>query len=1184
MKKVTSIICLILLIVPARKIFAQDAKLKGTIIGTEAAYDYDTGAISTKVNTIKNAFDGDFNTFVATYDKSHAWVGLDLGKPYVITRVGWCPRNASIGPKRVQLGLFEGSNTPDFVSAIPLYLIQEEGTIGIMSYADVNVSRGFRYIRWCAPADSRCNIAELEFYGHEGEGDDSQFYQITNLPTLSYHTYNGREPYDKVTNLEAEMCLIYDEGTHIQEYPILARERGNGSRDGAFLKRPYRIKFNDQKSHHMLKDSPLESPAKCKKWVLMPNWREKSLMRNNIAFEMGRRIGMAYVPWCQGVDVIVNGEYKGNYQLADQVTVDKNRVNVTEMTPEDQSEPNITGGYLLEIDAYAGSEPCKFTTNKGMPVTVKYPVSDAITAEQLKYIRNTFNEMEGKLFAANFKDETRGYRSAMDLKSFLQFFIVGEFAGNTDTFYSVNVFKERNDNLFYFGPVWDYDLSMDNDNRVYPTSGKSNWLYNYGSTASGMPGFINRILSDPYAIDMLYELWSEARKSKVFSRESLFAYIDSLGNVLNESAKLNFTRWDNLGELLTLQHAAPGTYQGELDYIKKYIETRIEWIDNKLGFEFIEEINPEDTLYAISTPQQLISFIRAINKDGRTNLHARLDADIDVSSVSSKIQPIGTEEYPYEGTFDGQDHIITGLNINQPEQDNVGFFGTITGGAKIMNTTFHTSCSISGCNSVGIVGTIKGEGEILLEGLGYEGTITATEKQAGAILGSCGENITNLSIRYCYTTGKVTAQSESAAIAGWIPCPAILEGCYSTADVRGFDKSAGFVRQKEATLTRCFDTKHTQTKVSKVTDTTVARGELCFRLHNHDIDEIFFYQTIGKDDHPVLLHHEEVLRKGTIYTNKTDFDISTPEEWIEFAERVNSGSTSINAHIQADIDFKGYTLKPAGTADNLYTGTFDGHGHVFSNVYIHGGNYTGLFGYVGGGCTIKDLTMDNTCRIEGGAYVAGFAGGSNGSGKVLLECLGYEGTVYGTAQNAAAIIGCNMSSKASYTIRNCYCTGDITGQRESGALTGYIGSDGIVQNCYTLSRVEGDDGTTYLYRGQGKDTNSYSIAGTQGKRITTDMSESGELCYLLNGSTTPEEPIWYQTLGEDSHPVLLRSHGIIEKTDEGYQNKEGNGIYTPQMGKVETPYRIDGTKSQGRQSGIYIYWDKNGHTTKKIVK
>ena len=101
--------------------------------------------------------------------------------------------------------------------------------------------------------------------------------------------------------------------------------------------------------------------------------------------------------------------------------------------------------------------------------------------------------------------------------------------------------------------------------------------------------------------------------------------------------------------------------------------------------------------------------------------------------------------------------------------------------------------------------------------------------------------------------------------------------------------------------------------------------------------------------------------------------------------------------------------------------------------------------------------------------------------------------------------------------------------------------------------------------GQGKDTNSYSIAGTQGKRITTDMSESGELCYLLNGSTTPEEPIWYQTLGEDSHPVLLRSHGIIEKTDEGYQNKEGNGIYTPQMGKVETPYRIDGTKSQVKQ-------------------
>ena len=95
----------------------------------------------------------------------------------------------------------------------------------------MKVSRGFRYVRWCGPAGSRCNVAEIEFYGHEGAGDDSQFYQLTNLPTLSYHTYCGKEPWDKSTELESEMCIVYDEGTRIQEYPVLARERGNNAQD-----------------------------------------------------------------------------------------------------------------------------------------------------------------------------------------------------------------------------------------------------------------------------------------------------------------------------------------------------------------------------------------------------------------------------------------------------------------------------------------------------------------------------------------------------------------------------------------------------------------------------------------------------------------------------------------------------------------------------------------------------------------------------------------------------------------------------------------------------------------------------------------------------------------------------------------------------------------------------------------
>ena len=196
-----------------------DDQLKGTVIGTAEAVDYSTNSKSTTVNTCENAFDGDFETFFASYDRSYTWAGLDLGSPHVITRVGWAPRNDSNGPARVVLGVFEGANSPDFMDALPLYLIDEKGTIGKMSYADVSCSRGFRYVRYVGPSDSRCNLAELAFYGHAGEGDDSHLYQITNLPTVSIHTLNGEIPYDKEHQIVSQLTIISDNGTKLLSEP-----------------------------------------------------------------------------------------------------------------------------------------------------------------------------------------------------------------------------------------------------------------------------------------------------------------------------------------------------------------------------------------------------------------------------------------------------------------------------------------------------------------------------------------------------------------------------------------------------------------------------------------------------------------------------------------------------------------------------------------------------------------------------------------------------------------------------------------------------------------------------------------------------------------------------------------------------------------------------------------------------
>ena len=544
-----------------------DDLLKGTVIGTIETVNYQNSSDrSNTVNTRKNAFDGDLNTFFASYDRSYTWTGLDLGSAHVITRVGWSPRNDGVGEQRVVLGVFEGANREDFMDALPLYVIPENGKIGTMSYADVQCSRGFRYVRYIGPADARCNIAELEFYGHPGAGDDSHLYQVTNLPTVSIHTLNNEIPNDKVNQVVSQLTIISDDGTNLLSEPGATRERGNASRD--FPKKPYRIKFDK-------KQNVLDAPAKAKKWTLINNYGDKTLMRNLLAFELSRRMGLSYTPYGTAVDVLLNGEYKGCYQLCDQVEIDKNRVAITEMTPEDNQGSALTGGYLIEVDAYANQEKSWFNSNKGNPVTIKSPDEDEITANQKQYIRNFFNQMENN------------WAVYLDLNSFLRHFLVGELSGNTDTYWSVFMYKQRDENLMHVGPVWDFDLAFHNDKRIYPVNTKSDYIYRSGGSCAGnMRNFVdNIVVKDAAAKRKMLEIWDEARQSGL-TEENLLAYIDHWATVLQQSQHLNFLRWPILNQKVHQNVVAKGSFQAEVDVVKTFMKERIAWMDKKLGYTY----------------------------------------------------------------------------------------------------------------------------------------------------------------------------------------------------------------------------------------------------------------------------------------------------------------------------------------------------------------------------------------------------------------------------------------------------------------------------------------------------------------------------------------------------------------------------------------------------------------------
>lgn len=1207
---------LLLLLLPSFTLHAQDRMLTGTIIGTAESVDYSSGQASTTVNTAADAFDGNYSTFFASYERSKTWVGLDLGEPHVITRVGWSPREGSYGPKRVVLGLFEGANDPSFLDGVPLYLIDQEGTVGAMSYADVNVSRGFRYVRYIGPNDARCNIAEVAFYGHTGEGDDTHFYQLTNLPTLSFHTVDNIDPYDKIHEIVSSFTIIYADGTMIQEETGTTRYRGNGSLTNP--KKPYRIKLDTQK--RMFKDSDMRSPAKAKKWTLINNHDDKTLMRNLVAFEIARRMGYDYVPWSKPVDVIVNGEYKGCYQLSDQLTVDKNRINITEMEPTDIEDELLTGGYLLELDGYAAQEASWFTSAAGNPVTIKSPDDDEIVPEQAAYIRREFNLMEAKILASNFDDPVLGFRSKLDEKTLLQYWLTEELAGNPDAFWSCYFTKERGDDRFHMGPVWDFDNAFDNDYRNFPTNDLGDFISLARGGAGNFRALLKRMFSDQVLCDSMAVMWNNARAERGITKESLLAYIDSTAQELMQSQRLNFMRWPILDQKVQVNPRAGGSYEVELGWLKEYLENRISWLD-----DFINR-NPnaaEPEVVEIASATDLAGFANRVNT-GETSLCAVLKADIDFSAYPSIM--IGVSS-PYKGEFDGAGHSIK-LALRR-YADDAGLFGSLSGYVHDLTTTgtVTTSAKFAGgiaarteeatierCQSlVNIVSTVNGDGTHGgITGLAYQGTIVRDCLIGGGILG--------------------TQTNCCGGVAGWTDGSTHISNCLITSrftvGTDGSDLLARNVSNVTSTNNFFYSDWNATNGCGGITmleENQVSYGEACFLLEGKQPGSSTWRQTLGSDitpipnpSHSIVYSFSHLHCDGSPYTsidgftndaslNKQDkhnyvdgicqycgnvdmnsmprdergyYQIASAETLKWFAQMIEQGHTDISGVLTDDIDFTRYPTIMIGDS-KVFEGTFDGNGHTITIALNRSADYAGLFCHMSG--TVQDLIVRGSITTD--RKFAGLA--SDVRGGTLLRCQSYidiNATINGDGTHGG-LAGLASDGPSISTIQDCIFAGSINGANVNmcGGLVGWASSTCLISNCLMMGKMNiNSEGCDIICRNNSRaiilDT-YYHIDWNISEptdAISTDSYEmaSGDLCCLLNAGRSEERQAWFQTLNEDNYPVPDNRHLPVWYYEGSYINEDPDGIQIVRNQETKATdeiYDLSGRRILGTPTrGIYI--------------
>lgn len=394
--------------------------------------------------------------------------------------------------------------------------------------------------------------------------------QKTNLPAVYINTSGNAPVTSKEDYLKARIKIV--SGTSSENLDTITEIRGRGNSTWGLPKKPYRIKLDKKYNIFNL-------PAKAKSWTLLANYADKTLMRNALAFKISNILGLEFTPSAKFVDLTLNGQFLGNYMLSDQIEVDSKRVNINELDATVVDPEAITGGYLLEIDGFAASEPVWFTTNQGLKITVKSPDDDQITSQQFAYIQNYIADVESRLFSSDFKDPVLGYRAKVDTTSLINWYIGCELTGNSDSFWSTYIYKKRSNDKLFFGPMWDYDIAFNNDSRLGDAVNKL--MRNY---AHNPRTWIEQLYKDEWFQQAVWKRWNQLVSNNL--ETELTNFITSTATSLDQSQQLNFSSslWPILNKKVYQEQFLFSTYSAGVNYLKQYVKDRISFLNTALKF------------------------------------------------------------------------------------------------------------------------------------------------------------------------------------------------------------------------------------------------------------------------------------------------------------------------------------------------------------------------------------------------------------------------------------------------------------------------------------------------------------------------------------------------------------------------------------------------------------------------
>lgn len=328
--------------------------------------------------------------------------------------------------------------------------------------------------------------------------------------------------------------------------------RGRGNSTWTFPKKPYQIRFEDKQS--------ILGMAKDKKWILLANYSDKTMLRNEVAFNLSRFSNLDWTPDSRSVELYINHEYVGVYQIVQKVEETSNRVNIG------------NDGYLLEVDQLSrlDEDDVYFESNNYL-FNIKEPKLDA-GDDEYNIINEYIQLTENTLLGDNFTDPVEGYEKYIDVASFIDWYLINEITKNNDAIFFSSVFMNYiPGGKLKMGPVWDYDISLGNINFNNNETTDGFWIKNATWYA--------RLFEDPNFVSKV-----KSRFNYFYNNKNIFLeQIDSSALSLSQAQARNFSTWPILGTYVWPNNVYFPTYNEEVVYLKEWLNERLEWLNVNLN-------------------------------------------------------------------------------------------------------------------------------------------------------------------------------------------------------------------------------------------------------------------------------------------------------------------------------------------------------------------------------------------------------------------------------------------------------------------------------------------------------------------------------------------------------------------------------------------------------------------------